>query len=411
MNWICIFYLMCTIIVPYALQSEQTEQKTSLEKVSQLIADQTQFAFSLYPELDASDNNLVFSPYSVSSCLSMVYLGARDVTEMQMQQALELNFSAKEIAAPYADLNQSLQPAANKKNYELKVANALWLDDRSYVLADYRFAIEKQFDAKIGNLSFLQPDAALRTINQWVADKTNGHIQNLLTRNDITASTRLILTNAAYFKGSFSTAFDAKMTHDEQFHPDAKPFQIVKMMEQTAFFPYVENELFQALALPFNGTSKGKGQLALLLLLPKSSENFEAMLEMMPSALTESVADLLGKKVHVQLPRFTLSKRYALNEPLMKLGMNNPFTTQANFSGIDGLLNLYLNTVVHETYFALDENGVTAAAATAASMNLTSSPSEPVEFKADHPFLFFIIDLKSTEVLFMGKFSDAKDLL
>jgi serpin B len=91
--------------------------------------------------------------------------------------------------------------------------------------------------------------------------------------------------------------------------------------------------------------------------------------------------------------------------------MKNPFTTQANFSGIDGLTDLYLNKVVHETYFALAENGVTAAAATGASMNVTSAPTEPAEFNADHPFLFFIVDLKSTEVLFIGKFADANDVL
>jgi|GEM_PF-1065690 len=406
------FCLTALALTPFFSHGVETPEQPDISKeVSQLIQSHTDFAFSLYPKIDSSDANLVFSPYSISSCLSMAYLGARDVTEQEMSQALKLDLSSKEIATPSAALNQMLMPTPNKKSYDLTLANALWLDDRTYILGDYRYAIEKQFGAKIGNLSFAQPDAALATINKWVADKTNGHIQNLLTRSDITASTRLVMTNAAYFKGSFLKPFDPQMTQDAEFYPLTRTAEMVKMMEQSGYFPYVENELFQAIALPFCGVSKGKGQLALLVLLPKSAENFDVMLQAMPDALKETIQDLQGRKAHVKLPKFTLTKRYNLNNPLLQLGMKNPFTTQANFSGIDGLMNLYLNKVVHETFFALDENGVTAAAATGASMDITSAPTEPAEFNADHPFLFFIVDLKSTEVLFIGKFTDATDVI
>jgi len=344
------FYLKALTLLPLALHGVEADN------TAELIENHTQFAFSLYPKVDAADANLVFSPYSISSCLSMAYLGARDTTEAEMQQALNLDFNAKEIGTPYAELNQLLVPAQNRKSYDLTLANALWLDDKTYILADYRYAIEKQFGAKIGNLSFSKPDVALATINKWVADKTQGHIQNLLTQSDITPSTRLVLTNAAYFKGSFARPFDPQMTHDAEFYPDTGTAQFLKMMDQTAFFPYVENELFQAVALPFQGSTKGKGQIALVVLLPKSAENFSAMLKMMPDSFEESLSELQMQKVHVQLPKFSLSKRYPLNEPLMQLGMKTPFTTQANFSGIDGLLNLFLNKVVHETFFALDEN-------------------------------------------------------
>jgi serpin B len=406
------FYLTALALALFVSHCAKASAEYDLsEQVTQLVEDHTQFAFSLYPELDTESANLVFSPYSVSSCLSMAYLGARDETEAQMQQALNLDFNAKEIAAPYAELNQLLLPAPSKKSYDLTLANALWLDDKSYILADYRFALEKQFGAKITNLSFAQPDSALATINKWVETKTNGHIRNLLTRSDISAATRLILTNAAYFKGSFMRPFDVQMTHEAEFYPTTGTAQMVKMMEQTGYFSYVENDLFQALALPFHGSSQGKGQLALVVVLPKSPENFDPLMKMMPDAFEEALQDLQGQKVHVQLPKFMLSKRYPLNEALQQLGMKNPFTTQANFSGIDGRMNLYINQVVHETYFSLDENGVTAAAATGASMNITSAPTTPAEFKADHPFLFFIVDLKSTEVLFIGKFADATDVI
>ncbi|HEY2811745.1 MAG TPA: serpin family protein [Rhabdochlamydiaceae bacterium] len=406
---------------PFIAQcDEMTQSAPTQEQITQLIDSHTRFGFSLYPQLDEQNSNLVFSPYSISSCLSMAYVGARDVTEQEMRQALELNLSSKEIAAAYAKLNKILLPAhdknsseANKKGYELNLANALWLDQRSYILSTYRSDIETQFGAKVANVSFEQPDSTLALINRWVSDQTRGRIPNLLTRNEITPSTRMLLTNAAYFKGTFTHPFNPKKTHDEPFYTNSTTTPSVKMMEQTQFFGYADNELFQAIALPFVGSSQGKGQIAFVAILPKSPENFDALLGMMPDALNQTLEDLDGQRVHVQLPKFSLSKRYGINDALQKLGMKNPFTTQANFSGIDGLMNLYINQVVHETIFDLDENGVVAAAATAASMNVTSMPPEgpPAEFIADHPFLFFIVDLKSQEVLFIGKFADPNDTL
>jgi serpin B len=337
----------------------------------------------------------------------MVYVGARNTTAQEMQQALNLSFTPQEIAVPSASLSEALLPI-NTKGYQLNLANALWLDAKSYILASYRYTIEKQFGAKLANIDFNMPGQALSTINNWVAEQTKGKIQNLLMQNDITTSTRLLLTNAAYFKGAFVRPFDSQATHEGCFYSTPKVQDATLMMEQTAPLLYTENELFQAVALPFVGMSKGKGQFALLICLPKSAQNFDTMVGLMPAGFSEALADLQLEKVHIQLPKFTLTKRYGLNGALQQLGMKNPFTTQANFSGIDGRLNLYINQIVHETFFALDESGVVAAAATAASMNITSAPSTkpPEEFIADHPFLFFIVDLKSQEMLFMGKFSD-----
>lgn len=398
-------FLFLLTLLPLTVYSAESEDSAT-EPIDQLVTDHTSFAFSLYPQLTASEGNSVFSPYSISTCLSMVYAGARAVTAQEMQRALNLSFTPQEIATPSISLSEALLPIS--KGYQLNLASALWLDAKSYILASYRYIIEKQFRAKLANIDFKMQDLALSTINSWIADQTKGKIQNLLLQNDISTSTRLLLTNAAYFKGTFVRPFDSDVTQEGSFHSLSGDIESVDMMEQTAQFLYAENELFQALALPFVGMSKGKGQFALLLCLPKSAQNFDTMVNLMPDGLNEALIDLQEKKVHIQLPKFTLTKRYNLNTALRQLGMQNPFTTQANFSGIDGRLNLYINQVVHETFFALDESGVVAAAATGASMNITSAPSTkpPEEFIADHPFLFFIVDLKSQEVLFMGKFAD-----
>jgi serpin B len=183
------------------------------------------------------------------------------------------------------------------------------------------------------------------------------------------------------------------------------------MMDKTLTLPYYENDLLQAAALPFVGTTAAKGTLAAVFLLPKSAENFPAMYDELPHAFTSWLTALKSQLVSLKLPKFTIDTRFDLSAPLKTLGLEEAFGPEANFSGIDGLRDLHVDKVVHQAFFDLHENGVTAAAATAAMMNRTSLPpdhSSAVSMILDHPFLFFIVDLKSQEILFMGKVVNPK---
>lgn len=376
------------------------------DPISELEESHTAFALSLYPTLDVPGGNLVFSPYSVASCLSMVYIGARGDTEAQMQKALHLFIDRKGIGKATAALTQTLMPKNNDpKSYQLYIGNALWVDQGTFLLADFRYAIEEQFKAKLGNLNFVQTALATNTINDWISQQTAGKIPNILNPNDLNQMTRLVLTNAVYFQGLWRQPFDPKATESGPFHPTPDTNVTVNMMKQIGSFPYYENDLMQAAALPFNGLSNSGDNLAFILLLPKSADNFDSMYQELSNSLGDWLSSLKSERVSLKMPKFTLSKRYDLNQPLAKLGMEDAFSSEANFMGIDGMRDLFLNKVIHQAYFVLDEQGVTAAAATAASMSVTALPPEkpPVTLIADHPFLFLIVDLKSQEMLFMGK--------
>ncbi|MGC1877810.1 MAG: serpin family protein [Rhabdochlamydiaceae bacterium] len=381
--------------------------------LSTLTKDHTAFAFSLYPNLDVAGDNLVFSPYSISTCLSMVYLGAREDTQSEMQSTLHLELDRKTLAKTAYALNQSLLPKqTTEKTYQLNMANAIWIDQGTFLLTDFRYAIEEQFKSKLGILNFEMTPTALSTINNWISEQTQGKIPNLLNPNDIDELTRLVLTNAVYFQGAWVSPFNPKATNVAPFHPTPETSVNVKMMHQTFFTSYYENGLMQALSLPFTGVTNGDSNLAFLLLLPKSADNFSTMIDEFSKSYSEWISSLRPFNIDLSLPKFTFSSRYDLQKPLQDLGMHDPFGSNANFTGIDGMRDLFLNKVVHQAFFALDENGVTAAAATAASMNVTSAlPSEPpIQFVADHPFLFLIIDLKSQEMLFMGKVVQPSDI-
>lgn len=395
---------MFTLIAAAILCSAPPTSDTN-EDLKQLTQDHTQFAFSLNSAVENSEESLVFSPFSISTCLSMLYLGARGETESQMQKGLRLDVDRKNIAKAANLLNLSLEPAQGAQGYQLKMANALWVDQDTFLLADFRYAIEKQFRASLNKLNFSAPSEAALSINTWTSQQTQGKIPKLLGPDDINAQTRLVLTNAVYFEGVWKTAFNPKNTQDWPFHPTPDSSSTAKMLHQTASLPYCENELVQMAALPFVGKSHGGGDLAFVLILPKSAENWGVMMDELPKTFNEWLSSLLPQRVELKLPKFTLNTRLSLNAPLKDLGMEDPFDSSANFSGIDGMRDLFLSTAVHEAFFALDENGVTAAAATAAALNMTSAPEKepPILLIADHPFLFFIVDLKSQEMLFMGK--------
>jgi serpin B len=375
--------------------------------LEQLRESHAQFAFSLFPIVDSEDANIVFSPYCISSCLSMVYLGARGETQLQMQKALHLEVDRKNIAKTTFALNQSLMPEKNHdKAYQLNIANAVWVDQATFLLTDFRYAIEEQFKAKLAKINFSAADNALSTINKWVFDQTQGKIPSLLAPNDIDALTRLILTNAIYFEGAWACPFEAKLTQDWPFHATPDKSAAVKMMHQILSLPYYENELMQAAAIPFVGKSNAGGDLALVLLLPKSADNLEVMFNQLPNHFSNWLSSFSLQRIDIKLPKFTIDTRLNLREPLQQLGMEDPFDSDANFVGINGMQDLFLNRVIHQVYFALNEKGVTATAATAGSMNIKSIPEQPqvpLSLILDHPFLFFIVDLKSQEMLFMGK--------
>ncbi len=377
-------------------------------KTVKMSKDCAEFGLALYATLNKDKpTNLVFSPYSIFSCLSMVYVGARADTAQEMQQALHLSLKRPELSKTAYLLRKSLVSPA-EGSYTLEMANAMWLDRDTFVLSDFRHAVEDGFQAKVQSLDFVQTEKALSIINEWTSNQTHGKIPKLLEPGDIDSSTRLVLTNALYFKGNWQLPFDAKNTADDSFFVDQDTKIKTAMMQQTAFFAYLENENFQLISLPFMKKDEASSPACLILLPKKTSTLTECENLLTATALQSWIDQLNSERINIKLPKFALDERYGLNNPLKALGMESAFNEKADFSGIDGMHDLYLSKVVHEAFFALDEAGVTAAAATAASINVTAVPSmnAPIPFIVNRPFLFMLVDLKTKLPLFIGKIQD-----
>lgn len=389
------------------LQANEEEEERKEEKLTRSIND---FAFSLNLQLVSDPTaNVLFSPYSLFSTLSLTYAGARGNTAAQIAKALSLQVDVKELANQAAKLQKQLIPAKGEKSYALRSANALWLDRDSYILSDFRYLAQNQYGAKVESVNFAEEEKSISIINEWTSNQTEGKIIGLLQQGDISSSTRLLITNALFFEGNWQKPFDPQNTKAYPFSTDGTSSTPILMMDQTSLFSYYENETLQMVALPFIGKTNAGSNIACVFILPETGTTLASLNKTFSSfSFKQWMEGLDQRAVHVRIPKFTLTSRNVLNDVLSSLGIQEAFTAKANFSGINGMQDLFLSKVIHQAFFLIDEKGACAAAASAAAVNVTAvKPSEeiPFEFIADRPFIFALVDMQSKALLFLGNFS------
>ncbi len=364
--------------------------------------DNNQFALALFSQFQDSEDNLAFSPYGIFSNLSLLYYGADEDTAREIQNTLHLSETGDKFLSAFYRHMKGLTKKS-ESGYQLSIANALFPHQGTHFLSRFQEVATKYFDAKLQSLDYTIPDSALSTINNWVQEKTEGKIQNLVSADNIDASTRLILANAVYFQGIWS--YPLRMEKGT-FHLTTGKSEEVDMLYKTHAFPYYEDEEKQCVALPFARDGIEQPFLECLIVLPKEKPLSEIEKKLSAKNIDEILYQLEPTPVDTRIPKFCFSNKILLNDILKNLGMQKAFTYQANFSKIDGMKDLFLSQVLHETYFYFNEFGVTASSATTSNMRITSFPPTVegvVDFTADHPFLFFLVDYHSRAILFMGR--------
>ena len=372
------------------------------------------FAFDLYSRLakdpEYTGSNLFFSPFSVSSALAITYEGAKGKTADEIRSVFYLPDNDTALRGGFSAMNAGIN--SGDSSYSLRTANALWAEKTYPFLSDYVTTVEHSYGAKITNLDFIGHSEDSRvTINSWVEDKTEERIKDLIPAGVIDPMTRLVITNAIYFKGDWVKQFDKNKTADAEFRTAPGNVVMVPMMQRTdedAIYLYTENSNLQMLSMPYEHTTGKK--LSMIALLPKedsltkteASLNAEAL-----SALTQSAE---SRQVKVFFPKYTLKTKYdRLGRTLAAMGMPTAFSGNADFSGMDGTKNLLISDVIHQAFVDVNEEGTEAAAATAVVMKLAAAPGNPDPvpvFRADHPFIFIIRDDDTGSILFMGRVVD-----
>jgi len=264
------------------------------------------------------------------------------------------------------------------------------------------------YGAKATNLDFItKPEDSRITINQWIEDQTNNKIRDLIPAGSIDSLTRLVITNAVYFKGTWERQFNENETSSQDFRTSDGTILSVAMMQRTdenATYGYTENEDLQVLRMPYESDS-GK-HLSMVVLLPRDGDLAALEGSLSAGSLEELEQNLTTRRVMVYFPKFTMETKYSLPATLSAMGMPTAFSPSADLSGMDGTRNLYIGDVIHQAFVDVNEEGTEAAAATAVvvqrAMVPMGQPPIPV-FRADHPFLFLIQEDESGLILFIGR--------
>ncbi len=370
--------------------------------MNDVVPGNNRFAFDLFGKVRDRPGNLVFSPYSISTALAMTYLGANGQTAREMAETLHFPNDGKALDSGFATLRALIDGEGEKRPYRLHTANALWGQLGLNYRAEFLRRAEASFGAGLRPVDFLEdPQGARKTINDWVERQTLDKIKDLLAPPNVTKDTDLILTNAIYFKGSWAIPFPKAGTRDVPFR-NGKESKPVPTMHLTSQFGYLETDSFQALDLPYVGND-----LSTVILLPKKVDGLAALESSLASPSVEGwLAKLSRQKVEVALPRFKLEASSELAKTLASMGMPSAFGRGADFSGITTDRGLHLSAVIHKAFAEFNEEGTEAAAATAvtAIRAMAIVPQKPpVLFRADHPFLFLIRDVRSGSILFLGR--------
>ena len=392
------------------------ERQILAEKVhARVVAKRNnEFALELYAKLRQREGNLFFSPYSISTALAMTYAGARGQTDTQMATVLHFPTVPSETVlvedtlgrmrfhSAFGTIVKDLNTRGEKGGYELTVANALWGQKGYGFLEEFLQLIKANYDGQLNEVDFrTAAESARKTINAWVEKKTNNRIKDLIGRGALDKMTRLVLTNAIYFKGDWARQFKKDRTKDAPFTLLSGQKVDAAMMNQTAKFDYMETEDFQALELPYV-----ENELSMIILLPR---RHDGLVDFEETLTTENLlrwrSTARKRKVIVSIPKFKMTRQFSLVSVLKSMGMTDAFSPgRADFSGMNGKRDLFISAVIHKAYVDVNEEGTEAAAATAVTMKVTSiGPTRIPVFRADHPFLFLIRDNLSGSILFIGR--------
>ncbi|MDD5037749.1 MAG: serpin family protein [Dehalococcoidales bacterium] len=390
------------------LQSDKprdTSPSVSEADLNALVDGNNAFAFNLYQVLRLKESNLFYSLYSISAALAMTYAGARSETEQDMAEALHFTLSPERLHPAFNSLDLQLKQRGegakgkDDEGFRLNVVNAIWGQKDYEFLDEFLDILAQNYGAGLRILDFINETEPSRlTINEWVSDQTEERIKDLVPEGAINQLTRLVLTNAIYFNAAWQHQFDEDATIDGQFHLLTNSDITVPMMRQTESFGYMEGEDYQAVELLYDGH-----ELSMVILLPEAGQfgPFEARLD---TEFVKSIIDNLEtQRVALTMPKFEYESSFGLKDALKTLGMAVAFTADADLSGMNGKRDLFIQDVLHKAFVSVDEAGTEAAAATAVIVGTTSMPPEPVVMTIDRPFIFFIRDIPTGSIIFVGR--------
>jgi serpin B len=373
------------------------------QHISALVAGNNEFALDLQRELFDPDQNLIYSPWSISEALAMTYAGARNETEQEMAEVMHFTLPQGLLHPSFHAVEQALMERGDETDpgdFQLKMANAIWAEQSCPILDSYLGAITPYYRAAVQSVNFQQREETRRLINRWGSDQTERRIAELIPPGVINGETGLVLTNAVYFRAAWKIPFRQHGRHQGQFQLLDGSKVTLPMMSQVAQLSYGEQNGLKIVELPYHGD-----RFSMVIMLPQSGRFETLLMQLDNTRLSALLDDLKPTAVGLEMPPFNSSSDYLLRETLQGLGMIEAFRN-ADFSGITGTRELFVRDVCHSAFVSVDENGTEAAAATGVVIERKGAPRPDVRVAIDRPFLYLIRDKETGSILFLGHLVD-----
>lgn len=364
------------------------------------------FGFHVLKKLDAQkspDENVLFSPFSISTALTLVEQGAAGKTRSEMEALLQPSgFAAQDVLDSSAALTRGWQTADAK--VQVDIANSVWLNNKCTLKPTFVQMAKTNFDAQTATLDF-SSSASAKAINSWISGKTHGKIAGMVSSESLQKQI-LLVANAVYFHGTWQSPFDKAATQDDDFHlASGKKWRVPMMSLHTErTFSYARNGKVALLGLPY-----ANGALSMVFLLPAQGISLSQIVAQIDNAQWKTWMETMKvREGNAQIPRFTLKRDRPLElvPTLQKLGMNAAFSSGSDFSPMTTVRPVWISAVNHKAWMQVDETGTEAAASTTVHMAGAAQPAPavpPFEFIANRPFLAAIRDNRSGNLLFLAE--------
>jgi serpin B len=371
------------------------------------------FAIKLYQQIDSAPGNLFFSPLSIHTALAMVYAGSSGNTASQMKAVMQFAGEPDTLGDGYRKTLDAINSVPKVRTgdgteipaYELAIANALWGQKDFAFRPDYLAHIKDKYLGGLTPVDFKETEPTRLQINGWVEKQTKDKIKDLIPKGLLNTDTRLVLTNAIYFKSGWMNPFGERNTEDAPFNlADGSAVSVPTMLTLDRF-GYASVDGTQIVDLPYQ-----RGELSMTVFCPAKPDGLPNLEQSLSPALLATKVQ--HKRITLRMPKFKIDYSTPLSKELKKLGMTDAFNSEAaDFSRMTTQEKLVISEVVHKAFIDVDEKGTEAAAATAVVMVRSAAmqkEDEPIEVKLDHPFLFVIRHRATGAILFMGRVSNPK---
>ena len=359
------------------------------------------FAFRFFAAVDAkTEKDYVISPLSMQFLLGMLLNGAKGETAEEICKVLGYGSGQTAAVNEFCRLMLDELPGLDSRT-KVSLADAIFVNKDYPLESSFRKTVARWYDATARELDLTKADDALRQINKWGSDHTDGLIPAIL--EDVDPNMLAYLLNAIYFKGIWTNTFQKDLTSEEPFYLESGATRKVQMMQKGDKVLYGINDMCQAVCLPY-----GNGAYSMYVLLPVGKTSVGELVRSLDNESWRRMTSAMSEfEVSVWMPRFETKYREKLNELLTAMGMGAAFNpARADFTNMFSTGG-YLDFVLQEAVVKVDEEGTEAAAVSVAGIRKNGSMAgeKVAAFRADHPFVYLITETSTGTILFAGKYA------